>query len=91
MSELSPDERMLKAIADHTAYGSIVDFDEVSDFMYKIVANMRQFGGSFVKSLAACYDAADPFNKRRLLSAFFEYFIKYTPEKWRTQKATEVA
>ena len=38
---------------------------------------MEVLGGSFVKSLANCYYAADPANKRRLRIAFEEYFAKY--------------
>jgi hypothetical protein len=34
-------------------------------------------GGSFVKSLAACYYCADPENKQRLRVAFPEYFEEY--------------
>lgn len=38
---------------------------------------MEAQGGSFVKSLAACYYAADSSNKRRLLDAFPDYFNQY--------------
>lgn len=38
---------------------------------------MESFGGSFVKSLAACYYAADSTNKQRLRDAFPEVFERY--------------
>ena len=34
-------------------------------------------GGSFVRSLAACYYAADSANKARLREAFKDYFDRY--------------
>ena len=47
---------------------------------------MEKQGGSFVRSLAACYYAADPSNKRRLREAFAGYFDKYE-ERWRSHVA----
>lgn len=38
---------------------------------------MEALGGSFVKSLAACYYAADSTNKIRLRVAFADIFVKY--------------
>ena len=38
---------------------------------------MELLGGSFVKSLANCYYAADVENKRKLLNTFAEYFERY--------------
>lgn len=38
---------------------------------------MEKIGGSFVKSLAACWYRADPANRARLESAFAEYFDGY--------------
>jgi hypothetical protein len=38
---------------------------------------MELLGGSFVKSLAASYYAADVENKRKLIDAFAEYFDRY--------------
>lgn len=47
---------------------------------------MEAMGGSFVRSLAACYYCADGSNKARLEAAFPEYFNKYR-EMWKEQKA----
>lgn len=47
---------------------------------------MEAIGGSFVKSLAACYYAADPKNKRRLLDAFPDWFGSYEVQ-FRAHKA----
>ena len=51
---------------------------------------MERLGGSFVRSLASCYYAADSTNKARLLAAFPDYFGKYREqfEQWR--RAQEV-
>lgn len=38
---------------------------------------MEVLGGSFVKSLAACYYRADATNKAKLRQAFGEYFERY--------------
>lgn len=38
---------------------------------------MEVQGGSFVKSLAACYYAADSSNKAKLRAAFADYFGQY--------------
>lgn len=38
---------------------------------------MEVQGGSFVRSLAACYYCADPSNKARLRTAFADYFETY--------------
>lgn len=38
---------------------------------------MELLGGSFVKSLASCYYAADAENKRKLADTFAEYFERY--------------
>ena len=38
---------------------------------------MEDHGGSFVKSLAACWRVADPDNKQRLESAFPHLFAHY--------------
>lgn len=47
---------------------------------------MEELGGSFVKSLAACYYRADSSNKSRLEAAFPEYFNKYR-EMWERHHA----
>jgi hypothetical protein len=56
---------------------------------------MEVQGGSFVKSLAACFYAADPANKLKLRAAFSEYFESYE-ERFRQHlaavaKAAEVS
>lgn len=38
---------------------------------------MEGLGGSFVRSLVACYQAADPTNKAKLRAAFADYFTLY--------------
>jgi len=47
---------------------------------------MEVMGGSFVKSLAACYYCADMSNKIRLEAAFPDYFNKYR-EMWKEHAA----
>lgn len=53
---------------------------------------MLDTGGSFARSLAACYYTADLQNKRRLLEAFSDYFGAYE-RQWRAMqpKQTEAA
>ena len=41
---------------------------------------MESIGGSFIRSLAACYMSADPQNKARLLAAFPDWFGKYSKQ-----------
>ena len=41
---------------------------------------MESIGGSFVRSLAACYYATDPTNKAKLREAFGNYFAQYERE-----------
>ena len=48
----------------------------------EIANNMRTYGGSFVKALAECIISADPKNTRKLINAFFGYFMDYQPSKW---------
>ncbi len=38
---------------------------------------MRQYGGSFAKSLADCWLRADPINRQRVVAAFPEFFDRY--------------
>ena len=45
---------------------------------FKVIENMRIFGGSFIKSLAECFSHADPINFRRLKNAFPEYWEQYS-------------
>lgn len=62
----------------------------MSDHYDDHIHMMERIGGSFVRSLAACYYAADGANKQRLLEAFPDYFERYRVqfEQWR--KANEV-
>jgi hypothetical protein len=52
------------------------------DLRLNIAGNMRTYGGSFVKNLAECIIMADPKNTRKLVNAFFGYFMDYQPSKW---------
>ena len=45
--------------------------------IYKALANMDRFGGSFIQSLAVCYRKADPINQKILYEAFEHFFFKY--------------
>jgi len=47
------------------------------DEMLDILEKMENYGGSFVKNLAACYRSADVLNKRKLFKAFKKYFEHY--------------
>jgi len=40
--------------------------------------SMRQYGGSFVKALAECFEKADPSNYQKLLDTFPEYVKEYS-------------
>lgn len=48
----------------------------------RAATEMATYGGSFVKALAHAFFCADPENRKRLRTAFGDYFIKYgaTPE-----------
>lgn len=48
---------------------------------------METLGGSFVRSLAACYYAADPVNKEKLRAAFASYFESYEARFQAQQRA----
>lgn len=50
---------------------------------------MEELGGSFVKSLAACYYCVDSNNKTRLRVAFSEYFERY--ERMYTEHKRRIA
>lgn len=54
---------------------------------------MEVRGGSFVKSLANCYYAADSSNKVKLRAAFPEYFDSYEAQfqAWKAEQAQKVA
>lgn len=60
-----------------------------NDYMLHVTDMMAEYGGGFVKALADCYNRADGNNKNKLLHAFIEYFMKYTPDKW-AKKEKEV-
>lgn len=53
---------------------------------------MERIGGSFVRSLAACYYAADSENKQRLWVAFREYFERYDRQyrEWRERQRVTI-
>lgn len=42
-----------------------------------MIEAMEKYGGSFVKSLAACFSCADTTNYKKLLDAFPEYVRDY--------------
>lgn len=42
-----------------------------------MIAAMRKWGGSFVKSLAECLEHADPNNYTKLVCAFQNYVSEY--------------
>ncbi|MDE1179456.1 hypothetical protein [Paraburkholderia sp.] len=54
---------------------------------------MEEQGGSFVRSLAGCYYAADATNKTKLREAFESYFDSYEKRfrQWQEQLSKEVA
>ena len=47
----------------------------VSDL--EVVDQMTEFGGGFVKQLAAAFRVADPMNRQRIVSAFPEIWSVY--------------
>lgn len=47
-----------------------------------VARNMKQYGGSFVKSLGELILHADPSNLAKLKATFSEYFDEYHPTKW---------
>lgn len=47
------------------------------DMKLKVSDTMKQYGGSFVQSLAECTLRADKDNLRKLVTSFFEYYKKY--------------
>ena len=49
-----------------------------NDYYMRIA--MRQFGGSFVKTLGELLESADPVNYEKLEKVFPEYFAEY--RKW---------
>ena len=49
----------------------------LNDNEFKVVREMRRRGGSFVQSLAECFQHADMINKARLKAAFPEYWRQY--------------
>lgn len=54
---------------------------------------MEVRGGGFVKSLVACYYAADSGNKAKLREAFANYFDNYEAQfkAWKAQQIREAA
>ena len=53
------------------------------DLRMDIAANMQIYGGSFVKDLADCIYSADTNNTRKLINAFYKYFLQYQPKDWK--------
>jgi len=54
----------------------------MNEHEYKVVNNMANFGGSFVKALAEAFRRADPINFVKLKNAFAEYWEEYAQSKW---------
>lgn len=52
------------------------------DLKLEIVANMRQYGGSFVQALAGCIIAADSENLKKIEAMFANYIKEYHPDNW---------
>lgn len=52
------------------------------DMKLSIVANMRQYGGSFVQALAGCIIAADKHNLAKIEETFGNYVLEYHPNNW---------
>lgn len=50
---------------------------ENADQEFETLERMDQYGGSFVKQLALLYRLADRFNKFKLTTVFFDYFMEY--------------
>jgi hypothetical protein len=48
---------------------------------------MQKYGGSFIKALAACYIAADPDNRRRILEGWPHEWMRYTTMAADNEKA----
>jgi hypothetical protein len=44
---------------------------------YQAAWSMREVGGDFIKTLAACWFAADDENRQALQNAFQGYFTRY--------------
>ena len=49
---------------------------------FETVKSMSKYGGSFVKTLAVCFNHADCINKMKLIKAFPEYWHQYRCDKW---------
>lgn len=49
------------------------------DEVWKMISQMEQYGGSFVKALANAFKYADPDNRQRLIDAFPDYVKEYGP------------
>lgn len=49
----------------------------MSEEEYRIVENMRTYGGSFVKALAECFTRADRQNFNKLKVTFMNYWQEY--------------
>lgn len=54
-----------------------ITLEKALELEFEILEAMDTYGGSFVKQLAVLYRMADPFNKRKLLDAFDNYFFDY--------------
>lgn len=49
----------------------------MTDKQMRVVEEMENYGGSFVKALAQCYYQADPINFAKLQNTFLEYWEQY--------------
>lgn len=59
-------------------------FKEV-DLRLAIVANMKKYGGSFVKALAEMMVLADHLNIKKIQETWPDYIERYHPAKWPEQ------
>lgn len=56
---------------------------------YEVTQLMLKRGGSFIKSLAACWRCADESNKKKLEEAFSDYFDEYKKQAEEIQAEKE--
>ena len=52
------------------------------DLKLDVVANMKGYGGSFIKALAECILRADPINLFKINTTFEDYISNYHPDNW---------
>ncbi len=52
------------------------------DYRLDVCANMKKYGGSFVKILSELIIVADSENLAKIAITFSEYISEYLPEKW---------